>query len=300
MKILNFGSLNLDYVYKVPHFVTPGETLAATEQVVHPGGKGLNQSIALARAGVSVYHAGAVGRGGESLSELLAENGVDITFLQPVDCLQGNAVIQVNSSGENCILLYGGSNQAITKEHVDKTLSHFGRGDYLVLQNEISNLTYLIEQATKIGMQIVLNPSPFNEKLKNVDYNNIAWLLINEVEGRQITGESEPNAILKILHERYPSLKVVLTLGGKGAMCFLEGEVFYQPIFDVEVVDTTAAGDTFTGFFLSGVVSGKPVAECLRRASKASAISVSRPGASVSIPTAAEVDAAMIYEKKTV
>lgn len=295
MKLLNYGSLNLDYVYKVPHFVTPGETLAATEQAVHPGGKGLNQSIALARAGVKVYHAGAVGRGGEPLAELLKENGVDIAFLRPVDSLQGNAVIQVNESGENCILLYGGSNQAITKEHIDETLGHFNAGDYLVLQNEISNLIYLIEQASKIGMQIVLNPSPFNEELKDIDYNNITWLLINEVEGRQITGESAPNAILNTLNQRYPSLKVVLTLGGKGAMCFSQGEVFHQSIFDVEVVDTTAAGDTFTGFFLSGVMEGKSMAECLRSASKASAISVSRPGASVSIPTAEEVDAAKIY-----
>jgi ribokinase len=298
MRILNFGSLNLDYVYQVPHFVTPGETLAAVKQDVHPGGKGLNQSIALARAGAKVYHAGAVGRGGEPLARLLKENGVNTEYLQTVDCLQGNAVIQVTPSGENCILLYGSSNRAVTKQHVDETLKHFEKGDYLVLQNEISHIPYIIEKAAGIGMQIVLNPSPYDANLEGIDYNHISWLLINEVEGRQITGETEPEKIWKTLNSRYPSMNVVLTLGRKGAVCFTKGESIYQPIFDVKVADTTAAGDTFTGFFLAGLVGGKSVRECLRIASKASSISVSRPGASVSIPTAAEVEASEITEVK--
>lgn len=296
MRILNFGSMNLDYVYKVPHFVMPGETLAATEQVIYPGGKGLNQSIAIARAGSEVFHAGAVGLGGESLVALLDENGVDTTYLKTVDSLQGNAIIQINTEGQNCILLYGGSNHMVTRTHIDETLVHFGPGDYLVLQNEISNIPYLIERATSLGMRIVLNPSPFDQAMRSVNFETITWLFINEVEGCQITGETDPIAIGKVLGSSYPALQVVLTLGSRGAMAFSHGETLYQPVFDVKVVDTTAAGDTFTGYFLSALVLGESISDCLQRASKASSISVSRPGASVSIPTAAEVDAADLYE----
>ena len=113
MKVLNFGSLNLDYVYQVDRFVRPGETLSARSMALNPGGKGLNQSIALARAGAQVYHGGCVGKGGEALRELLRENGVNTELLLPTGQPQGSAVIQVTPQGENCILLYGGSNQAL-------------------------------------------------------------------------------------------------------------------------------------------------------------------------------------------
>ena len=103
MRVLNFGSLNLDYVYQVDHFVMPGETLSSGSREVKHGGKGLNQSIALARAGASTFHAGCMGRGGEELRDALAENGVDVSHLIPVDEMQGHTVIQVNPEGENCI-----------------------------------------------------------------------------------------------------------------------------------------------------------------------------------------------------
>lgn len=297
MRILNFGSMNLDYVYRVPHFVAPGETMAAVDQTVNPGGKGLNQSIALARAGAPVCHAGCVGTGGEPLVRLLAENEVDTSFLRPVDCFQGNAVIQVNDSGENCILLFGGSNRAVTQAQIDETLAHFSAGDYLVLQNEISGLEHLVRTAAARGMRIVLNPSPFEEALRALDYNAIAWLLVNEVEARQITGETQPEAVWAALHAKYPALCVVLTLGGAGAVCYTPQQTVRQPIFPVQAVDTTAAGDTFTGFFLGALVQGRPLAECMRRAAMASAIGVSRAGASCSIPTADEVDRALAAQE---
>lgn len=293
MRILNFGSMNLDYVYRVPHFVAPGETLAAESQALNPGGKGLNQSIALARAGAAVCHAGCVGAGGEQLAALLRENGVDITFLRPVGCLQGNAMIQVNDAGENCILLYGGSNRAVTREQVDETLAQFSAGDYLVLQNEISCLEYLVRRAAEKGMRIVFNPSPFEDHLRKLDYNAVSWLLVNEVEARQLTGQTQPQAVWDALHGRYPSLCLVLTLGGAGAVCFTPRETVRQPIFPARAVDTTAAGDTFTGFFLAALVAERPLAVCMRRAAMASALGVGRPGASCSIPTAAEVDEAL-------
>lgn len=293
MRILNFGSANLDYVYRVPHFAAPGETLAVKEQSINPGGKGLNQSIALARAGATVCHAGCIGNGGEMLASLLKENNVDTSFLRHVDTIQGNAVIAVNDAGENSILLFGGSNQAVTKEQIDETLSSFNTGDYLVLQNEISCLDYLIAQAARKGMKIVLNPSPFDESLKKIDYNLISWIFVNEIEAEQISGETEPDAVWNTLHQKYPSLCVVLTLGGAGALCFTPEEQVKQPVFPTTPVDTTAAGDTFTGFFLASLIAGNSLTVCMQRAAMASSIGVGRLGASCSIPTASEVDKAL-------
>ncbi len=330
MKVLNFGSLNLDYVYKVDHFVQPGETLSAVSQTVNPGGKGLNQSIALARAGAEVFHAGCTGTGGEMLRALLQENGVDTSLLEETGELQGNAVIQVAPSGENCILLFGGSNQCITAEQIDRTLSEFSAGDWLVLQNEINMLPEIVDKAFEKGMIIVLNPSPYNEKLLDVDFGKLSWLLMNEVEAGQIaesvepagaglgaagmeksglvysenseTGpdpkDADPVDAWNLLHGRYPGLSVLITLGKAGSMAFrvLEDgsvESARQDAFRVQAVDTTAAGDTYTGYFIGGLLEGLPLKECMRRASMASAISVTRPGAAGSIPSRAEVEAAL-------
>ncbi len=290
MKILNFGSLNLDYIYQVEHFVQPGETLAAKEQKMAPGGKGLNQSVALAKAGAEVFHAGCIGIGGEPLKALLEENGVHTEYLRKVEELQGNAMIQVDSTGENCIILYGGSNRMISKEQIDETLEDFSAEDWLVLQNEVSNLEYMIEKAAEKGMKVVLNPSPFEAYLEKLDYNQISWILVNEVEAKQLTGKTEADAVWNTLHEKYPELCLIMTMGAEGAYCFTPQETIYQEIFPVETVDTTAAGDTFTGYFLQGMTAGLPLKECMEQAAKASAVCVSREGAAIAIPMRAEVE----------
>lgn len=215
MRVLNFGSLNLDYVYQVGHFVQPGETLSAVSQTVNPGGKGLNQSIALAKAGAEVCHAGCIGTDGENLRELLKENGVNTEYLREVPALQGNAVIQVNPEGQNCILLFGGSNQCITEEQIGQTIKNFAPGDWLVLQNEINNLPRIVDAGHDQGMKIVLNPSPFNEKLSEVNFGKLTWLLVNEIEAEQLSGSREPEKAWLLLHEKYPSLSLLVTLGRK-------------------------------------------------------------------------------------
>ena len=298
MRVLNIGSLNLDYVYQVEHFVQPGETLSASSQAVNPGGKGLNQSIALARAGAEVCHAGCLGRGGESLKELLEQNGVNTAFLLPVPELQGNAVIQVNPQGQNCILLFGGSNQCLTAQQLDQTLADFSQGDLLVLQNEVNDLPLIVEKAWDRGLRIVLNPSPCNEKIRAVDFGKLSWLLVNEVEAEQLTGASDPERAWERLHRDYPGLSLLITLGSAGSMAWrvtANGvEKAGQEAFRVRAVDTTAAGDTFTGFFLGGLLEGLPLSNSLRRASMASALGVQRPGAAGSIPTRDEVENALV------
>lgn len=295
MRVLNFGSLNLDYVYQVAHFVQPGETLSSTSRVIKLGGKGLNQSIALARAGANVAHAGCIGAGGESLKAQLEKDGVDTSKLLSVDEMQGHTVIQVNSNGENCILLYGGSNQCITEAQIAETFADCAAEDWLVLQNEVNNLPAIVDAAHARGMTIVLNPSPYDAKLDAVDFGKLSWLLVNEVEAGQISGSNDPEAAWTWLHQRYPGLSVLITLGSAGSVAYRvsEGgvEIARQEAFRVKAVDTTAAGDTFTGYFISGLMSGMPLQDCMRRASKASSISVTRLGAADSIPYAADVDA---------
>lgn len=294
MKILNFGSLNLDYVYQVEHFVQPGETLAALEQKIGPGGKGLNQSVAMARAGAEVWHAGCVGIGGERLEKLLRENQVHTEYLRMTEEIQGNAVIQVNAAGENCILLYGGSNRTIAHEQIAETIGNFEAGDYLVLQNEVSCLKEMVEAAAEKGLKIVLNPSPFEENLRDLNYHNLSWILVNEIEAEQLTGENEPDKVWDYIHTAYPKLNVVMTMGSQGAWCFTSEEKIFQPAFPVKAVDTTAAGDTFTGYFLQGVTAGKSLRECMRQAAAAAALSVTRAGASDSIPYREEVERGLL------
>lgn len=289
MKILNFGSLNIDYVYHVSHFVRPGETIQAKNQSIYCGGKGLNQSIALARAGAEVYHGGCIGSGGEMLKISLEENNVHTDLLSIVAEIQGNAVIQVDDHGENCILLFGGSNQAVTLQLARRVLAPFEKGDYLVLQNEISCLEEIVQLAAEKEMTVVLNPSPFTENLRQLDFNAISWLLLNEVEGEQISGEKDPREVWKILQGEYPHMNMVLTMGSAGAYCF-SGEVeIYQSAYPVQAIDTTAAGDTFTGYFLAGLLRGDSLEKCMQSGAMAAAIAVSRMGASASIPFAAEV-----------
>lgn len=290
VKILNFGSLNLDYVYQVPRFLQPGETMAATKVDVVPGGKGLNQSIALARAGASVWHAGNVGAGGEMLTEFLAENDVDDTYVVRSSHVQGNAIIQVTPEGENAILLCGGSNREITQEQVRQTIASFQQGDWLVLQNEVSCLKEMIYEGKKQGMKIVFNPSPFEEQLNALDFGLVDWLFINEVEGCQMTDSDETDTILQRLRTRYPHMNIVLTIGSQGAVCDTPEKRVIQNAYPVTAVDTTAAGDTFTGFFVAAYADGSPLEECMKRAAAAAAISVSRHGAAISIPQAIEVE----------
>ena len=292
MRVLNFGSLNLDLVYQMDHLIRGGETFAADRLDKFPGGKGLNQSVALARAGAQVYHAGNIGTDGELLTSTLVNAGVRTEFLRVLDMPSGHAVIQVDRSGENAIILFGGANVCVTPEQIDDVLSNFAAGDYLVLQNEINLVGRIMEKASAIGMKIVLNPSPMDDRIKELPLDKVDIFLLNEIEGGQITGESEPDRILDSLQERFSGAQVVLTLGGAGSVYMGGGQRLRQAIYKVDAVDTTAAGDTFTGFFISALLRGLQPAQALDVAARASAIAVSRPGAAPSIPTWDEVQSA--------
>ena len=290
MKILNYGSMNIDNVYQVDHMIQPGETQMANDKSIFAGGKGLNQSIAIAKAGGAVYHAGVVGEDGAILMDTLKRGGVDTQYIKHMPGPSGHTVIQVDKNGQNSIIVFAGENMRVLEEDIEKVLAGFDKGDILILQNELDNSPAIMRMASERGMTIVFNPSPVNDGLKCYPLECVDWFLLNEIEGKALTQETEPEKILAALKQLYPKASVVLTLGSDGAFCVHNGQQVYQPVFPVKAVDTTAAGDTFTGYFVSGISKGDDLALVMKRAAKASSIAVSRPGAADSIPHYTEVE----------
>ena len=293
MKLLDFGSLNIDHTYQLPHLVRPGETLASDSYHKSEGGKGFNQAVALAKAGQEVYLAGAIGQDGLFLRDYLQELGVHTEHLCVLDVPTGHAMIQLDTEGQNCIILFGGTNGMITEAMIDEVLADFGAGDYLLLQNEISHVDSIICAAHAKGMHIILNPSPMSPELLTWPLELVEWFILNEIEGADITGKTQPEEMLDELLRRYPACHVVLTLGERGSVYADATQRIDQGIVPAHTVDTTAAGDTFTGYFIHALLQGEAIQQALKTAACASAITVSRPGAGRSIPAAEEVQAAM-------
>ena len=293
MNVVNFGSLNIDHVYAVDHFCRAGETIHTKSYTQNAGGKGLNQSIAVSRSGQKVHHAGLLGPEGTRLAELLSGSGVDLRYLKHTDVPQGHAVIQVQPDGQNCIFLYGGSNPAVTPQEIDEVLMQLNAGDYLLLQNEIANLTYLLRAAARRGLRVVLNASPISDELLNADLSGVDWLVVNEIECAAMAGCGDAQAGYETLKQRYPSLGILLTLGSEGSVSWKDGTEVRQCAYPVKAVDTTGAGDTFMGYFVGCLAQGMERQTAMQYASMASAISVTRPGAAASIPLMDEVRAAV-------
>ncbi len=290
IEVLNFGSLNIDHVYRVDHFVRPGETLSCESYSVFAGGKGLNQSVALARAGVRVAHAGKIGNDGDFLRRTLQESGVDVSLLLRGEVATGHACIQVDKKGQNSILLYPGANRDLSKKEIVTVLDQLERGSILLLQNEINHIPFLMEEGHKRGLYVAINPAPCGPEVSDYPLELVDLLFVNEIEGAQLSGcDGDAGTVCDELAGRFPEQEIVMTLGGDGAL-YAHGEqrirVEAPP---VDVVDTTSAGDTFTGYFIAAKLRGFSAAECMRTASLAGSIAVSRPGAASSIPAAAEV-----------
>ena len=276
-------------VYSVSSIVRPGETVAATKLEYFNGGKGLNQSIALAKAGAEVYHAGRIGTDGTSLTDLLNENGVNTDYVSVSRSPSGHAVIQVTKEGQNSILVYGGANKEISTKQIMNVLSNFDEGDRLFLQNEINGVPALINSAARKKMEIIFNPSPIGQDIPSYPLDKISWFVVNETEAEAITGVEGSENVLAAFAKKYPNANVLLTLGENGAYCKIKNETYFQDIFHTPVVDSTAAGDTFLGYFFA-LLDSKGVKESLKYAAAASALAVSRKGAAMSIPTAGEVE----------
>lgn len=292
MKIVNYGSINLDCVYEVDHIVKPGETLLASGKKQFCGGKGLNQSLAVAKAGGMVYHAGIVGEDGNMLLEALTAGRVNVEHILRAPGESSHTVIQVDAHGQNSIIVFNGEHMKPTEQELDGILADFGSGDAIMMQNELFNSPLMMKKAAAKGLKVILNPSPANQILREFPLEMVSWFILNEIEAEMLTGEREPTSILEQFHKLYPNASVVLTLGDKGAYLRSRELLIYQPAFQVNTVDTTAAGDTFTGYFVAGFAEGMPYKRVMKRAALAAAIAVSRPGAADSIPLKDEVDQA--------
>jgi ribokinase len=291
MKILNFGSLNIDHVYSVPHIIRPGETLSSSAVKDFAGGKGANQSVALAKAGAEVWLSGKVGEDGQWLLDKMISYGVKTEFIRTCDGPTGHTIIQVTPEAENSIILFGGGNQNITEKDIEETFSHFDKGDYIVLQNEINFMPLIIKTARDRGMKICLNPAPFEQTIKNWPLESVDILIVNELEAEGLAGQKGSfEKILKILTDKFKKAEILMTVGESGAYYGKNEKRIHVPITRTKAVDTTAAGDTFLGYYLASRINGFDVRTSMERASRASSLTVSRPGAMDSIPVVSEIE----------
>jgi ribokinase len=301
MPILNFGSTNIDIIFAVDHIVQPGETISSKALSRTTGGKGANQSVAVAKAGEhEVFHVGRIGPDGAWIKDKLQQMGVRTDFLEEGETPTGQALIQVAEDGQNSIVLYAGSNKEFTQEGVDAVLDQFGAGDWVMLQNEINLLDYIIRRAHEKSMSICFNPAPFDESVLSLPLDFVNLLVLNEVESEGISGHADPAQSMEELTRKFPDSEIIITLGKDGVNYGSGQHIRYSfGTWDVPVVDTTAAGDTFIGCYVANIAKGVSVQEALRMASAASSITVMHPGAMDSIPTPDQFAILETYQLRT-
>lgn len=284
--ILNFGSINIDHVYRVARMPVAGETLAVRSYDRFLGGKGANQSIAIAKSGGTVRHIGAVGaEDGDWALTRLSAAGIALDNVARVDAATGHAVITVDDAGENQILICGGANQSLSLVQIDKALKGCtGLGHWVLLQNETNLTTEIAREAKAHGFRVAYSAAPFVAKQTLALLESIDLLAVNAVEAEALCTE------MRATLETLPVPSLLVTRGKKGATYYMEGEVIEQPAFTVDPVDTTGAGDTFLGAFLAHLTTGNEIEAALRFASAASAIQITRPGAADAIPNIREIE----------
>ena len=252
MKILNIGSINIDYVYEVDDFVKSGETIPSNNFKVFLGGKGLNQSVALAQAGSKVFHAGNINIKDDNIKKELTKWNVNVDNIKEVNDSTGHAIIQINKDGENSIIIHGGANKAFESIQIDMTLENFNQGDILLLQNEINKIPEIIEKAKNKGMKIFFNPAPMTKEVLNYPIDLVDCLIVNESEAKKLTEKDlDFDEIINLLKNKYSNTSILLTIGEKGSIYSYKTEYLKCEAIKVKAVDTTAAGDTFIGYFIS-------------------------------------------------
>ena len=298
MRVLVYGSLNIDLVFTVDHIVRPGETIASSDLEKSAGGKGANQAAALAKAGIDTYMAGKIGADGRFLLELLESYGVNTERVALYPGASGQALIQLDKDKQNSIILYAGGNGEIRVDEIDGVLGSFGPGDAILLQNEIPHIGSIMNKAKAQGVKIFLNPSPYDEKIVNLPLDIVDIFFVNEIESAALAADTAESIlpegaalpfIVDRLTARFPRAEIILTAGRDGAY-YGSGAVRAKgEIIDLPLADTTGAGDTFTGYYIAAREKQFSVPDALSLACKAASIAVSRKGAMQSIPFGDEV-----------
>lgn len=285
MTIYNLGSINIDMVYQVPHLPAPGETLAAKVYSQGLGGKGANMSVAAARAAARVRHIGAVGIDGRWTVERLLEYGVDTTHIAELSEATGHAIINVDDAGENAIVLWAGANAQIGVDQIGRALAEADTGDTLMIQNETSGQLYTAKMAKNLGLTVVYAAAPFDANAVMSLLSYIDLLVLNEVEAQQL------EAAIGKSPEQLQIDNVVVTLGGDGCRWYANSAnlVTDFPAIKVDPIDTTGAGDTFTGYVVAGLDRGMPMEQAIKLATQAGALMVTRLGTADVIPDLKEI-----------
>lgn len=282
--IFNLGSINADYTYSVPHLPAPGETLAATDLLRGLGGKGANQSVAVALAGSDAMHIGAVGADGDWAIEELTGYRVDTRGVYSTKTPTGHAIINVDPNGENAIVIFPGANQKQSLTHLKTALNKAKPGDTLMLQNETNLQSEAAALARKMGLYVIYSAAPFSANAVLAVMDNVDLLVMNAVEAEQLT------TALGLSLNGLPPRQVLITHGANGADWHENGQTHHVPAFPVSPVDTTGAGDCFTGYVAAGLDQGLVPYDAMTRAAAASALQVQKHGTAQAIPTRSEVD----------
>lgn len=292
MSILCIGSINIDHVYRVARHPAPGETLSDRGHAVHLGGKGANMSLAAVAAGASVRHVGAVGSEGLWCRDRLDMAGIDVAAVAEVEGATGHAIIMVDDAGENIILIHAGANRALTEAQIEAAIAKAKPGDWVLLQNETNLVSFAAETARETGLKVAYAAAPFEAGAARAVIDNVDLLTVNAVEAAQLA------EALGTTPDELPVRSCLITRGADGATYHSSIGALDTPAFNVTPVDTTGAGDTFTGYFLAALDGGEAPHAALRRASAAAAIQITRPGAADAIPSGSEVDA-FLEDQKT-
>ncbi|MHC5225105.1 ribokinase [Ignatzschineria sp. LJL83] len=302
-KLIILGSCNVDYILNVPHFLTPGETLAGDQYQVALGGKGANQAVAAGRAGADITFIAAVGNdevGKEAIAQFKKDQ-IQTTLIEVIeDEKTGVALIFVNQEAENMIGIYAGANAHVTSEFVTPILPNIEASDMLLMQLEtpIEALELAAKTAKKSGVKVVLNPAPA-KALSDAFLANIDIITPNETEAKILTGitidtEDDAEKAAMILHEKGIET-VIITLGKKGAWVSEKRDDSHEtkklvPGFSVKAIDTIGAGDTFNGVLVTALLEDKALLDAVKIAHAAAALAVTKKGAQPAVPWRAEID----------
>jgi len=285
MAVFNLGSINADVFYTLPHLVGPGETLAAASRYEGLGGKGANMSVAIARAGARAHHIGAVGQDGDWAIKRLAQYGVETGSIQTVDEKTGHAIIMVDGNGENAIVIYSGANLQVSEPNIDAVLASAAAGDIFLTQNETNAQAYGVQAAKRAGLRVAYAAAPFDIDAVTKVLPFLDILILNQVESEQL------QAATGITLDKLPVSDVIVTLGPIGCRWYanLAGTETHFDALKVTPVDTTGAGDTFTGYVLAALDQRLEMPDAIALATKAGAIMVTRKGTADVIPTLMDV-----------
>lgn len=297
MKVLCFGSMNIDESYLMDHFVRPGETQSALKCTRSLGGKGFNQALAIAKAGGEVIMAGCIGRDGYDFKKALEQYHCTTQFIREVNAPTGHAFIQV-AGGENAIVINHGANHAITDAFIDEVLSVMHAGDMILLQNEINNVDKIIKKAHERKLKIIFNAAPMHEAVLDYPLDVIDLLVVNVREAQALTNNpTSLEELMNALETKFMHQDILLTVGEQGSYYLSEGKRKYVAALSCHVVDTTGAGDTYIGYYLASLMANKSIEEAMQIASLAAACTCEKSGASSAIPTKDELKKAYIIRQ---